>query len=59
MEEARHVFVRLGTTAKENWLRSFVDMCDNHSLSFLHHIVSPKLKKDPFHALPPEMCYKV
>lgn len=58
-EEARHVFGRLNTAAKENWLRSLVEMCDNHSLSFLHQIISPRLKKDPFKALPPEMCYKV
>ncbi|KAK3177001.1 hypothetical protein OEA41_008327 [Lepraria neglecta] len=59
MEEARHLFGRLNTTAKEIWLRSLVEMCDNHSLSFLHQIVSPRLKKDPFQALPPEMCYKI
>ena len=59
LEEARHIFGRLNAVAKESWLRSLVDMCDNHSLSFLHQIVSPRLKKDPFQALPPEICYKV
>lgn len=59
MEEARHIFSRLDITAKENWLRSLVEMCDNHSLSFLHQIVSPKLKKDPFKVLPNELCFRV
>ena len=59
LEEARNIFGRLDITAKENWLRSLVDMCDNHALSMLHSIVSPRLKKDPFKVLPNELCFKV
>lgn len=59
LEEARNLFRRLDITAKENWLRSLVDECDNHTLSFLHQIVSPRLKKDPFKALPNELCFRV
>ena len=59
LEDARLVFERLGVAAKENWLRLLVDSCDNHSLSYLHQIVSPRLKKDPFKALPNELCFRV
>ena len=59
LEEAKHCFMRLNAAQKENWLRSLVDCCDNHSLSFLHQIVSPRLKKDPFQALPNELCFRV
>ena len=53
------VISQLDITAKEKWLVSIVDACDNHSLSFLHQIISPKLKKDPFKILPNEICFKV
>ena len=53
------VISQLDITAKEKWLVSIVDACDSHSLSFLHHIISPKLKKDPFKILPNEICFKV
>lgn len=59
LEEARNLFRGLDIAAKENWLRLLVDECDNHTLSFLHHIVSPRLKKDPFKALPNELCFRV
>ena len=59
LEEAKVVFSRLDSKAKENWLRSLVDMCDNHALSFLHQTVSPRLKKDPFRVLPNELCFRV
>ena len=59
LEEARNLFRGLDITAKENWLRLLVDECDNHTLSFLQQIVSPRLKKDPFKALPNELCFRV
>lgn len=59
LEDARRLLMRLGVSARENWLRSLVDTCDNHTLSFLHQVVSPRLKKDPFKALPNELCWKV
>lgn len=59
LEEARNSFRGLDVAAKENWLRLLVDECDNHTLSFLHQIVSPRLKKDPFKALPNELCFKI
>ncbi len=59
LEEARQRFIGLEIRQKESWLRSLVEACDNHSLSFLHQIVSPRLKKDPFKALPNELCFRV
>ena len=59
LEEARNVFATMNITAKENWLRSLVEICDNQALSLLHHMVSPRLKKDPFKVLPNELCFKV
>lgn len=59
LRDARLVFGHLNIAAKESWLASIVDVCDNHSLSFLHHLISPKLKKDPFKILPNEICFKV
>jgi hypothetical protein len=34
-------------------------MCDSTQLSFVHHFVSPRLKKDPFEHLPDELCLRV
>lgn len=59
LRDARLVFSQLSIAAKEAWLASIVDSCDNHILSFLHHLVSPRLKKDPFRTLPNELCFKV
>lgn len=59
LEDARQAFARLDILAKKNWLRSLVDVCDNQTLSFLHQIVSPRLKEDPFKALPNELCFRV
>ena len=59
LRDARLVFSQLSISAKETWLASIVDTCDNHTLSFLHHLVSPRLKKDPFRTLPNELCFKV
>ena len=57
--EARLAFSDLSVAAKKSWLTSIVDTCDSNLLSFLQHIVSPRLKKDPFHMLPNEICFKV
>ena len=59
LEDARRIFMRLDGPARQNWLRSLVEICDSQTLSFLHQIVSPRLKKDPFQVLPNELCWKV
>ncbi|KAI4253495.1 MAG: hypothetical protein LQ352_003663 [Teloschistes flavicans] len=59
LRDAKLVLATTSTTAKEAWLTSLVNGFDNHTLSFLHRLVSPRLKKDPFKALPDELCLKV
>ena len=59
LRDARLHFRTLSLHEKEAWLFSLVESCDHQSLSFLHQIVSPKLKKDPFLVLPNELCFKV
>lgn len=59
LRDFRLVFSRLDVAGKEAWLEDIVDSCDNHLLSYLHHLVSPRLKKDPFHVLPNELCFRV
>ena len=59
LRDARLLFGGLSTAGKETWLASIVDACDIQSLSFLHSLVSPRLKKDPFRVLPNELCFKV
>ena len=59
LEDARRAFMKLNVSVREQWLRALVDTCDNYTLSYLHQIVSPRLKKDPFNALPNELCWKV
>ena len=59
LRDARLVFSRLSISDKETWLASMLDTCDNHLLSYVHQLVSPRLKKDPFLFLPNEICFKV
>ncbi|MCJ1478163.1 hypothetical protein MMC13_006839 [Lambiella insularis] len=59
LQDARLMFSRLTVTEKEAWLANIVDNCDNHLLSYLHQLVSPRLKKDPFLALPNELCFRI
>lgn len=59
LRDARVHFRTLNLREKEAWLLSLVETCDHQTLSFLHQIVSPKLKKDPFLVLPNELCFKV
>ena len=59
LRDARLHFRTLKLQEKEAWLLSLVESCNHQTLSFLHQIVSPKLKKDPFLVLPNELCFKV
>ena len=59
LRDARLVFNRLDVSSKESWLAAILDTCDNHLLSYVHQLVSPRLKKDPFRTLPNELCFKV
>ena len=59
LRDARLVLNNSNRPARESFLTSLVDQLDNQTLSFLHRLVSPKLKKDPFRALPNELCLRV
>ena len=59
LQEATFRFSQLNVVGKEAWLAAIVDSCDNHLLSYLHQLVSPRLKKDPFQTLPNELCFRV
>lgn len=59
LRNARFIFGSLDMASKEAWLTSLVDMCDNQTLGFLHRLVGPRLKKDPFKILPDELCLRV
>ena len=53
------LFGSLSVHAKEQWILGIVNMLDNHMLAHVKHLVSPRLKKDPFTVLPNELCFKV
>ncbi|MCJ1413006.1 hypothetical protein MMC19_007107 [Ptychographa xylographoides] len=59
LQEATFRFSQLNVVGKEAWLAAIVDSCDNHLLSYLHQLVSPRLKKDPFQTLPNELCFRI
>lgn len=59
LRDARLILNGLSIAAKQAWLTSLVDGFDNQTLSFVHRLVSPRLKKDPFKTLPDELCLRV
>jgi F-box and WD-40 domain protein CDC4 len=56
---ARGHFSNLNAGERERYLAELLNMCDSQLLSFVHHFVSPRLKKDPFEHLPDELCLRV
>ena len=40
-------------------LTDLIHMCTSQQLSFIHQLVSPMLKMDPFTMLPDELCLRV
>ncbi|KAI9734550.1 MAG: hypothetical protein M1834_002151 [Cirrosporium novae-zelandiae] len=56
---ARTHFRHLDREERERFLAEVLNLCDNHQLSFVHHFVSPRLKKDPFQVFPNELCLRV
>ncbi|MCJ1310589.1 hypothetical protein MMC25_004254 [Agyrium rufum] len=59
LRDFRYVFSNLSVSSKEAWMLALVDTFDNHMLNFVKHLVSPRLKKDPFTVLPNELCFKI
>jgi len=58
LRDARGHFSRLNAAERERYLAELLNMCDSQLLSFVHHFVSPRLKKDPFEHLPDELCLR-
>lgn len=59
LRDARGHFSNLNGAERERYLAELLNMCDSQLLSFVHHFVSPRLKKDPFEHLPDELCLRV
>ena len=59
LRDARGHFRDLNAGERERYLAELLNMCDSQLLSFVHHFVSPRLKKDPFEHLPDELCLRV
>lgn len=59
LTNAKFRFSQMDPMARQKHLRDLLSMCDMQQLSFVHHFVSPRLKKDPFRILPTELCLEV
>ena len=59
LRDARGHFHGLNAAERQRYLTELLNMCDSNLLSFVHHFVSPRLKKDPFEHLPDELCLRV
>ena len=59
LANAKIRFSQMDPVARERYLRDLLSLCDMQQLSFVHHFVSPRLKKDPFRTLPTELCLEV
>lgn len=59
LRDTRVHFASLNPAERQRYLAELLNMCDSNLLSFVHHFVSPRLKKDPFEHLPDELCLRV
>ncbi|KKZ66302.1 F-box and WD-40 domain-containing protein CDC4 [[Emmonsia] crescens] len=59
LRDARQHFNLLGRAEAQRFLAEILNLCDNQQLSFVYHLVSPRLKKDPFNVLPNELCLRI
>ena len=59
LRDARGHFHGLTHAERQRYLTELLNMCDSNLLSFVHQLVSPRLKKDPFEHLPDELCLRV
>lgn len=59
LRDTRVHFACLNSAERQRYLAELLNMCDSNLLSFVHHFVSPRLKKDPFEHLPDELCLRV
>lgn len=59
LRDARIHFSTLSRAERQRFLVEIFNLCDKQLLSFVHHFVSPRLRKDPFKTLPNELCLRV
>ncbi|KAF2743033.1 WD40 repeat-like protein [Sporormia fimetaria CBS 119925] len=59
IKSTRLLFREMNRAERLRLLGELLNLCDNHELSFVAEIVSPRLKKDPFMVLPTEMCLRI
>ncbi|KAI9665427.1 MAG: hypothetical protein M1829_005706 [Trizodia sp. TS-e1964] len=59
LRDARSQFIRMDTAEKQRFLAEMLNLCNSQQLSFVHNFVSPRLKRDPFTALPNELCLRI
>ncbi|KZF21640.1 WD40 repeat-like protein [Xylona heveae TC161] len=59
LKDARAHFSGLGGPERQRFLAELLNLCNSQLLSFVHSFVSPRLKRDPFQALPTELCLRV
>lgn len=52
-------FSSLSAADRQKFLVGILGLCDNQQLSFVNSYVGPRLRKDPFQALPTELCLRV
>lgn len=57
--ELRHIFTEASEAQKKRLLTEILNLCNNRQLTYVHDIVCPRLKKDPFTTLPNEICLRV
>ncbi|KAL9053359.1 MAG: hypothetical protein Q9162_004800 [Coniocarpon cinnabarinum] len=55
----RYVFTEASELQKRRLLTEMLNLCNNRHLTFVHDIVCPRLKKDPFTTLPDEICLRI
>ena len=55
----RFIFTEASEGQKKRLLTEMLNLCNNRQLTFVHDIVCPRLKKDPFTTLPDEICLRV
>ena len=55
----RYIFLEASEGQKRRLLTEMLNLCNNRHLTFVHDIVCPRLKKDPFTTLPDEICLRV
>ncbi|KAF9893747.1 hypothetical protein FE257_009917 [Aspergillus nanangensis] len=59
LQNARMHFSSLSNVKRQRFLEGMLSLCDSQQLSFVSSYISPRLRKDPFHVFPNELCLRV